>query len=118
MRYENQAFENETLKLDGNEYIDCTFKDCTMIYAAEPGPGGKIEPLIATGLDIRYEGAAKLATDLHGKVLTEGFSMAPVDSYLRVGGAWFQRIEKPAHLGAIAEKTNGMEVVAFSKAYS
>lgn len=115
MRYENRNFENETLTLDGNEYIGCTFKDCTMVYAAAPGPGGLIEPLVATGLKIKYEGAAKVAAELHTKVITEGLSMAPTDSYLRVGEAWFQRIEKPTHLGAVAEKTGGMEVIAFPK---
>lgn len=33
MRFENQRFENETITLDDNEYIDCTFSQCRFEYA-------------------------------------------------------------------------------------
>ena len=32
MRYEKQSFTNETVTLDGNEFIDCNFSKCTFEY--------------------------------------------------------------------------------------
>ncbi len=31
--YKNETFEGKSITLDGNEYIDCHFKLCNMIYA-------------------------------------------------------------------------------------
>jgi hypothetical protein len=31
--FKGETFENETIKLDGNEYIDCTFRECEFVYA-------------------------------------------------------------------------------------
>ena len=36
MRFENQAFERTTITLDYNEFVNCTIKDCTVIYAGGP----------------------------------------------------------------------------------
>lgn len=33
MRYENKPFTAERIMIEGNEYIDCTFVDCTICYA-------------------------------------------------------------------------------------
>jgi hypothetical protein len=32
MRFENQQFDNETIVLDDNEYVDCTFRNCKFQY--------------------------------------------------------------------------------------
>lgn len=32
--FKNSTFTNSAIKLDGNEYINCTFKKCEVIYAA------------------------------------------------------------------------------------
>lgn len=32
MKYENRQFDNETIVLDDNEYIDCTFRNCKFQY--------------------------------------------------------------------------------------
>ena len=32
MRYENTKFVDETLVLDGNQYIGCTLERCSLIY--------------------------------------------------------------------------------------
>lgn len=110
MLYQNQAFENQDLVLDGNDYIDCTFKNCTLVYSAS-GQGGKIEPLDAKNVRIKYEGAARVAVDLHSQALEEGFAMAPVGAYVRYGPNWFQRVPVPTNVGAHAGQTKGMAVV-------
>lgn len=33
MRFENRQFNDETITLDGNEYIDCEFIQCRFEYA-------------------------------------------------------------------------------------
>jgi hypothetical protein len=116
MRYEDRAFKGETLTLDGHDYINCTFENCTMVYSALPGPGGEITPLIAKGLTFRYEGTAKAVVAVHDKFIEAGAAMTPVDQYLRIGTSWFQRVEKPAHLGAVANNTEGLEVLVIPKA--
>jgi hypothetical protein len=55
MRYENQAFENETITLDGNDFIDCTFKNCRFLYA---GGDFNIERIRFDSLELTAEGAA------------------------------------------------------------
>ncbi|MGE0582858.1 MAG: hypothetical protein AB7P31_12100 [Steroidobacteraceae bacterium] len=32
MRFEQQQFDDETIVLDDNEYIDCTFRNCKFQY--------------------------------------------------------------------------------------
>lgn len=34
MRYENKVFEDQTIRLDGNEYIGCTFRRCELQFGA------------------------------------------------------------------------------------
>lgn len=111
MRYENEAFRDAELHLDGNEYINCTFENCTLIYSAS-GVGGRIEPLPAKGLTIEYREAAKIAVDLHDHVLIAGIgSNSPMGAYLRVGSTWFQRVDKPGRAGPEGDKTEGLAVV-------
>ena len=55
MRYENKAFENETIELDGNDFIDCTFKNCKFVYA---GGDFNIERIRFDSLELTAEGAA------------------------------------------------------------
>ena len=31
-KYKNRTFENKLIQLDGNQYINCTFQDCTLQY--------------------------------------------------------------------------------------
>lgn len=32
MQFENESFEHEEIRLDGNEYIDCEFHDCNLKF--------------------------------------------------------------------------------------
>jgi len=32
MRYEEKTFKNEELRLDGNEYANCSFASCSLFY--------------------------------------------------------------------------------------
>lgn len=109
MRYENRAFKGETLTLDGNEYINCTFEDCVVVYAAS-GKGGEITPLSATGFTLRYEGAAAEAFQLHQRIIAIGSAKTPVGSALRIGEAWFQRIKPPVNAPEFAPGDSGMSV--------
>ena len=33
MKYNSRTFQNETVKLDGNKFVDCQFNDCVILYA-------------------------------------------------------------------------------------
>lgn len=33
MRYESNTFVDMTLDLEGNEFVQCTFKRCTLVYS-------------------------------------------------------------------------------------
>jgi hypothetical protein len=55
MRYENKAFDNETIKLDDNDFIDCTFKNCKFVYA---GGHFNIERIRFDSLELTVEDAA------------------------------------------------------------
>lgn len=33
MRYQDKTFTAERIIIDGNEYVDCTFVDCTICYS-------------------------------------------------------------------------------------
>lgn len=32
MRFENQTFANESITLDDNEFVDCSFQNCEFVY--------------------------------------------------------------------------------------
>lgn len=96
MRYENRTFENETILIDDNEYIDCIFNSCRLLYA-----GGAVEftPFKATELKLEFVGAARGGADMKRKLIEAGAKMAPVGAYLQIGDVWFQRIDKkPDHI--------------------
>lgn len=38
MKVEKQSFSNQEIQLDGNEYLDCRFENCTLIYKGGPLP--------------------------------------------------------------------------------
>jgi hypothetical protein len=55
MRYENKTFENETVTLDDNDFIGCTFRNCRFVYA---GGDFNIERIRFDALELTAEGAA------------------------------------------------------------
>jgi hypothetical protein len=55
MRHEKKAFANETIELDGNDFIDCTFSNCKFVYA---GGDFNIERIRFDSLELTAEGAA------------------------------------------------------------
>lgn len=52
-----ETFEGERISLDGESFVDCTFRDCTLVYE-----GGEIPPAIHDnrfrGCRWQFEGAA------------------------------------------------------------
>ncbi len=32
LRFENRAFDNENVRLDGNEYVGCTFRNSRLVF--------------------------------------------------------------------------------------
>lgn len=55
MRYENQTFRNETITLDDNDFIDCTFVGCKFHYS---GGQFNIERIRFDSLGFTVEGPA------------------------------------------------------------
>jgi hypothetical protein len=45
-KIENRTYSKEAVNLDGNEFVNCTFNDCTLVYRGGPLPrfaGNSIE---------------------------------------------------------------------------
>ena len=38
MKYTNRTFTDETVELDGNQFLGCTFKNCKLMYYGGPIP--------------------------------------------------------------------------------
>jgi len=38
MKFEKQTFTNQEVCLDDNEFVECQFNNCTMIYGGGSGP--------------------------------------------------------------------------------
>lgn len=55
MRYEKQEFVGENIRLDDNEYIDCTFTKCKFAYGGGPF---NIERIRFDELEFTVEGPA------------------------------------------------------------
>ena len=55
MRFEQQQFDNETIVLDDNEYIDCTFRNCKFQYG---GGDFNIERIRFDSLEFTVSGPA------------------------------------------------------------
>jgi len=32
MKFSNKTFKDETVELDGNQYVDCSFQGCKLVY--------------------------------------------------------------------------------------
>lgn len=55
MRYEKQTFRNETITLDGNEFIECTFVACRFQYS---GGDFNIDRIRFDSLEFTVDGPA------------------------------------------------------------
>ena len=55
MRFEQQQFDNETIVLDDNEYVDCTFHNCKFHYS---GGSFNIERIRFDSLEFTVGGPA------------------------------------------------------------
>ncbi|MGD9599123.1 MAG: hypothetical protein AB7G76_05955 [Steroidobacteraceae bacterium] len=55
MRFEKQEFDGETIVLDDNEYIDCTFRNCRFQY---DGGEFNIERIRFDTIEFTVSGAA------------------------------------------------------------
>ncbi|MBB6095250.1 hypothetical protein HNQ60_004140 [Povalibacter uvarum] len=55
MRYEKQTFRNETVTLDGNEFIECTFAGCRFQYS---GGDFNIDRIRFDSLEFTVDGPA------------------------------------------------------------
>lgn len=106
MRYENRTFENETISVDGNQYIGCRFVDCTLTFAGvQPF---EITPFSAKDLQFKFTGAAKAGQEVGNLLLRSAAEAAPVGSVLHLGRARFQKLDDGA--ADIAREPIFMEV--------
>jgi hypothetical protein len=96
MRYEDQAFEHETISLDGNEYFRCTFKNCTLTFAGTAPVN--ITPFVADGLNVQFLGAAKAGAELQLALMSAGAAQAAPGSVIEIGGKWWKQTDKPEGL--------------------
>jgi hypothetical protein len=55
MRFENQAFQNESVTLDDNEFVGCTFTNCRFQYS---GGEYNIDRIRFNALELTMQGPA------------------------------------------------------------
>jgi hypothetical protein len=55
MRFENKAFQNESVTLDENEFVGCTFTDCRFQYS---GGEFNIDRIRFNALELTMQGPA------------------------------------------------------------
>jgi hypothetical protein len=89
----SKSFEGQTLTLDDNQYIGCTFKDCTLLYA---GGTFEIEPLTADGIEIKLQGAALFTSRLLHTIQIAKSIAVPVGAQIELGGSCFTKVGNPA----------------------
>jgi hypothetical protein len=71
MRYENRKFADQTIALDGNQYIGCNFERCNLVYK-----GNKPTEIGNCSLDdcrFTFDGPAGNALNLLGALYHGGF---------------------------------------------
>jgi hypothetical protein len=90
MRYAGQHFAKQTMRLDGNQFINCTFDECTLLFAGTDS--FEITPMDANGVTICFEGAAAAGKQLYQRL--QGIFAAEA-GYMELGGVLFARAEKP-----------------------
>lgn len=88
MRYENHKFVGETLKLDENQFIGCSFEECVLVYE-----GGKFEvvPFTTSKTEIRLQGAALNTSQLISAIQSSKARAVPCGSQIEFGGVQFTR---------------------------
>ncbi|GBF05590.1 hypothetical protein DAERI_050099 [Deinococcus aerius] len=71
VKFQNQVFENTRVDLDGNEYRNCTFRRCTVVYS-----GGQV-PLISgcdfNGCEFGFSDAAERTLIFMNRMYHGGF---------------------------------------------
>ncbi len=92
MRYEEETFQDQTLRLDENQYINCKFKDCTLLYA---GGSFEVEPLSTDGVEIKLEGAALSTSRLLHKVQIAKSLAVLIGAQIELGGSRFTKSANP-----------------------
>jgi hypothetical protein len=79
MRHEKQVFTNRTLELDNNDFIDCRFYNCTLVFRGKniPQLGGSF---IGAGTTFHFKGAAENTVNFLNILYQHGME-APVESF-------------------------------------
>jgi hypothetical protein len=110
MRYEKRSFKDETLALDGNEYIDCTFENCTMVYS---GGSFTLEPFAFDGVHWRFAGPAGRGVEISQKLQAITVDRMPADHLVHIGSKFFKLTDNPKGVVG-SEKGSAAEPSYFS----
>ena len=86
MRYENKIFENQTVTLDNNEFVGCTFKGCSLHYTSG---ATTIENTKIDESELRLHGAAQTGADLQLQFMSNIASKLHAGGKLEIGGRTF-----------------------------
>jgi hypothetical protein len=62
MRYEKHTFENTTVRLDGNEFIECSFVRCKLLFGGQSVPVTR--GCTMTECEMQFVGASQLTIHL------------------------------------------------------
>ena len=73
-RFERRQFRDERLTVEGNEYINCDFTDCVMVFSAAEAdsPSAMVGNRFHTGIAWTFDGPAKDTLEFL-KALYHGF---------------------------------------------
>jgi len=77
MRHEDRIFNNDTIRIDGNTYVRCVFRDCTLIFSASGSFG--FDSCSFDRCACAFSGAAKLTVQFMDAIYSaQGFGNSPV----------------------------------------
>ncbi len=71
MEYHNQSFQDTDIVLDGNDYYDCQFANCNLIYRGGEPPD--IRDCSFSGCRVTFEGSAGNTVTFLTKLYHGGF---------------------------------------------
>lgn len=70
MEYKGKTFERETIRIDGNTYLDCQFTNCTLLYGGGPAPS--LQHNAFTDCEWTLDGHAALTLDFLNRLYKSG----------------------------------------------
>lgn len=71
MLFKEMTFKNQTLQLDGNEYVGCSFERCSLTFRGEDS--STLDNCSYVDVDFNFDGPAKATLDFLQSLYQAGY---------------------------------------------